>query len=545
MEKLTIALAQCNFLVGDIDGNADRIIAITTKYSEEKNIDLIVFPELALSGYPPEDLLFRPGFYKRCERAMSHIIKSTKDTAIIIGYPARDSNLLFNKAAFIYQGKIIADYAKQELPNYTVFDEKRYFTPGEKSCVVKFKNFKIGLLICEDLWHAAPIAKAKKAGAELIVSINASPFDKNQVRARENTLKKRVTETQLPIVYCNIVGGQDELVFDGGSMTINAKGNRCLQAPYFSESIVTTSVTRDTNSHIVGIEKHELPPRLSQESQIYHALTLGVHDYIAKNHFPGALVGLSGGIDSALTLAIAVDAIGANKVTAVLMPSPYTAKISIEDAIAEAKALNVNYHIIEIEPLLSAFLKALSPLFVNTSPDATEENLQARIRGMLLMALSNKFGKIVLTTGNKSEMSVGYATLYGDMAGGFSVIKDVPKTLVYKLAHYRNALGNIIPERVFMRAPTAELKPNQTDQDKLPPYDILDSILERYIEKDEEPMQLIKAGFNEKIVNDVINMINTNEYKRRQAPIGIRLTQRAFGKDRRYPITSGYVRLKK
>ena len=545
MEKLTIALAQCNFLVGDIDGNADRIIAITTKYSEEKNIDLIVFPELALSGYPPEDLLFRPGFYKRCERAMSHIIKSTKDTAIIIGYPARDSNLLFNKAAFIYQGKIIADYAKQELPNYTVFDEKRYFTPGEKSCVVKFKNFKIGLLICEDLWHAAPIAKAKKAGAELIVSINASPFDKNQVRARENTLKKRVTETQLPIVYCNIVGGQDELVFDGGSMTINAKGNRCLQAPYFSESIVTTSVTRDTNSHIVGIEKHELPPRLSQESQIYHALTLGVHDYIAKNHFPGALVGLSGGIDSALTLAIAVDAIGANKVTAVLMPSPYTAKISIEDAIAEAKALNVNYHIIEIEPLLSAFLKALSPLFVNTSPDATEEKLQARIRGMLLMALSNKFGKIVLTTGNKSEMSVGYATLYGDMAGGFSVIKDVPKTLVYKLAHYRNALGNIIPERVFMRAPTAELKPNQTDQDKLPPYDILDSILERYIEKDEEPMQLIKAGFNEKIVNDVINMINTNEYKRRQAPIGIRLTQRAFGKDRRYPITSGYVRLKK
>ena len=422
MEKLTIALAQCNFLVGDIDGNADRIIAITTKYSEEKNIDLIVFPELALSGYPPEDLLFRPGFYKRCERAMSHIIKSTKDTAIIIGYPARDSNLLFNKAAFIYQGKIIADYAKQELPNYTVFDEKRYFTPGEKSCVVKFKNFKIGLLICEDLWHAAPIAKAKKAGAELIVSINASPFDKNQVRARENTLKKRVTETQLPIVYCNIVGGQDELVFDGGSMTINAKGNRCLQAPYFSESIVTTSVTRDTNSHIVGIEKHELPPRLSQESQIYHALTLGVHDYIAKNHFPGALVGLSGGIDSALTLAIAVDAIGANKVTAVLMPSPYTAKISIEDAIAEAKALNVNYHIIEIEPLLSAFLKALSPLFVNTSPDATEENLQARIRGMLLMALSNKFGKIVLTTGNKSEMSVGYATLYGDMAGGGLVI---------------------------------------------------------------------------------------------------------------------------
>lgn len=536
---MKIALAQLDFLVGDIDGNAKRIIDITKQLSL-KNIDLIVFPELALSGYPPEDLLFRPGFYKRCERALASIIKNTKETAIIMGYPARDGKHHYNKAAFIQCGKIVAAYAKQELPNFTVFDEKRYFTPGDRSCVFKFKNMKIGLLVCEDLWHPTPIQKAKKAGAEFIISINASPFDKNQVRARETMLKKRVKETALPIVYCNLIGGQDELVFDGGSMTIDANGNRCQQAPYFEENIMVVDVKKQ--SHHIVIEKKKLPKRLSQETQIYNALTLGVRDYIQKNRFPGALVGLSGGIDSALTLAIAADAIGADKVTAVIMPSRYTAKMSIEDAVIEAKALGVNYHVIEIEPILAVFLKTLAPLFKNTSSDTTEENLQARIRGMLLMALSNKFGKIVLTTGNKSEMSVGYATLYGDMAGGFSAIKDVPKTLVYKLSHYRNSISQIIPDRVITRAPTAELKPNQTDQDRLPPYDILDDILERYIEKDEEPTQLVNAGFEKKTVDDVVNMINRNEYKRRQAPIGIRLTQRAFGKDRRYPITSRYTR---
>lgn len=540
MAQLSLVVAQLNFVVGDIDGNAKRIIETTHKIIAEKPVDLIVFPELALSGYPPEDLLFRPGFYTRCERALSRIISNIKETAIIMGYPARDGKLHYNKAAFIQHGKIIADYAKQELPNFTVFDEKRYFTAGNKTCVVTFKGVKIGLLICEDIWHANPIKQAKKAGAKFIITINASPFDKNQVRAREATLKKRALETHLPILYCNLIGGQDELVFDGGSMIVDAEGNRCQQAPYFEENSLLTTI--NVIKHKVIVEKKKLPKRLSQETQIYHALTLGVRDYIQKNRFPGALIGLSGGIDSALTLAIAADAIGADKVIAVLMPSQYTAKMSMEDAIAEATALNINYLIIEIEPLFSLFIKTLSPLFKHKPADTTEENLQSRIRGMILMALSNKFGHIVLTTGNKSEMAVGYATLYGDMAGGFSVIKDVPKTLVYKLGLYRNAISKVIPDRVLTRAPSAELKPNQVDQDRLPPYNILDELIERYIEKDEEPTQLIKAGFDKAVVDDVVNMINANEYKRRQAPIGIRLSQRAFGKDRRYPVTSRYTR---
>ncbi|HLB56919.1 MAG TPA: NAD+ synthase [Coxiellaceae bacterium] len=536
---MKIALAQLNFLVGDIDGNADRIIQESKKISA----DLIVFPELALTGYPPEDLLFRPGFYKRCQRALHRIAENIGKKNIIIGYPESNHKTHYNKAALICDGKIIADYAKQELPNYTVFDEKRYFSAGDKSCVFELNNIKIGLVICEDLWHKNPVKQAKNDGAELIISINASPYDRKKVRERENTLKQRATENHIPIVYLNLVGGQDELVFDGGSMAVDANGDRCVQGKYYSEEIIIIDV--ELKNKKIIIEPQKLPERLPQEFHIYETLKLGVRDYIRKNNFPGALIGLSGGIDSALTLAIAADAIGAEKVTAVIMPSQFTAQMSIDDAIEEAKALGIEYHIIKIDELLAQFLKTLSPIFKNAAHDSTEENLQARIRGMLLMALSNKFGKIVLTTGNKSEMSVGYATLYGDMAGGFSVIKDVPKTLVYKLAHYRNKINKVIPDRVITRAPTAELKENQTDQDKLPPYDVLDEILERYIEKDEEPTQIVNAGFNKKTVDDVVHMINANEYKRRQAPIGIRLTQRAFGKDRRYPITSGYARSKK
>lgn len=537
---LKIAAAQLDFLVGDIEGNAERIIQITQHIASEHSVDLILFPELALCGYPPEDLLFRPEFYKRCERALALIQKCIGNTAIIVGYPQNDGKHNYNKAALIQDGKIVAHYSKQELPNYTVFDEKRYFTPGDSACVFEMKGIKIGLLICEDVWHQNPIQQAKNAGAQLIVSINASPFDINQSQKREMVLKQRATEVQLPIVYVNTVGGQDELVFDGGSMVVDASGHRCQQAPFYIENIMMTTVT--LQDHAVTVASEKIPEPLSLETRVYEALKLGTRDYIQKNGFKGALIGLSGGIDSALTLAIAVDAIGADKVTAVIMPSEYTAQMSIDDAVSEATALGVDYHIIPIDSLFHHFLETLAPVFNNAVKDTTEENLQARIRGMLLMSMSNKHRKIVLTTGNKSEMSVGYATLYGDMAGGFAVIKDVSKTLVYKLARYRNQMHHAIPERVITRAPTAELAPNQLDQDKLPPYDALDEILERYIEHDESREQIIEAGFEKNVVNDVVRMIYLNEYKRRQAPLGVRLTHRAFGKDRRYPITAGYLK---
>lgn len=539
-KTLKIAIAQLNFLVGDIDGNANRIIEETQRITNEHPVDCIVFPELALSGYPPEDLLFRPGFYKRCQRALTKIQENIGKTAIILGYPESDGERHFNKSACIYNGKIIADYAKHALPNDTVFDEKRYFTAGTKASVFELHGFKIGLLICEDLWHKNPIKLAKEAGAELIISVNASPYDRRQVNARKTILTARTQETQLPIVYANLIGGQDELVFDGGSLVIDQHGEYCDIAPYYAESTLFIDIHKKEND--IVISKKPLPAPLGIETQLYETLKLGVRDYIQKNNFRGALIGLSGGVDSALTLAIAADAIGADKITAVIMPSKFTAQMSIDDAIAEANALGVAYQIVKIDALFELFLSTLTPLFNNKPVDTTEENLQARIRGMILMALSNKFGKIVLTTGNKSEMSVGYATLYGDMAGGFAVIKDLAKTGVYQLSHYRNAISLVIPERVLTRAPTAELAFDQTDQDKLPPYDILDEILERYIEKDEEPAQIVNAGFEQAVVDSVVKMISINEYKRRQAPVGIRLTKRAFGKDRRYPITSGYVR---
>ncbi|PIZ03848.1 MAG: NAD+ synthase [Gammaproteobacteria bacterium CG_4_10_14_0_8_um_filter_38_16] len=531
---MKIALAQLDFLVGDIHGNAQRIIDETKKTSA----DLIVFPELALCGYPPEDLLFRPAFYAQCEAALKKIIDNTQHKTIIVGYPEKQGTTYYNKACVIQDGSMIADYAKQVLPNDTVFDEKRYFTAGEKPCVFTLQGIKIGLVICEDVWHANPIAMAKNAGAECIVAINASPFNLDQASRRDIILKQRVSENQLPILYVNTIGGQDELVFDGGSLVINARGEKIQQAPYFEENIMIAAVEK--NNADIAILSQSMPDPIATEKNIYDVLTLGTRDYILKNHFKGALIGLSGGIDSALTLAIAVDAIGADKITALIMPSEYTAKMSIEDAITEATTLGVDYHVIEIDALKNKYLDILDPFFKNAAIDATEENLQARIRGMLLMAFSNKFGKIVLTTGNKSEMAVGYTTLYGDMAGGFSVLKDIYKMQVYQLAHYRNSISQVIPERVIKRAPTAELKANQTDQDKLPAYEILDAILKRYIEKDQDAAEIISVGFEKEMVNSIVRMIKRNEYKRRQAPIGIRITQRAFGKDRRYPITSGY-----
>ncbi|PHQ81080.1 MAG: NAD+ synthase [Coxiella sp. (in: Bacteria)] len=535
MNTLTITAAQINLSVGDIEGNTQKII---DKLNTLTSTNLILFPELSITGYPPEDLLLRPHLYVRVTLALETLKKATEhsDTAIIVGYPQQIDDKKFNMACCIHKGSIIATYQKQKLPNYTVFDEKRYFTPGDEPCVFELHGIKIGLLICEDIWFESPASLAKQHGAQLLTVINASPYDRLKSQARELTLIERTRDVHLPIIYVNNVGGQDELVFDGGSLAVNADGSVAAQAPHCEECDLSIDFVND------ALTPQTLPDKLSSDASIYQALVLGVRDYILKNHFPGALIGLSGGIDSALTLAIAADAIGADNVLGVLMPSRYTADMSNEDAIAEAEALGAHYDSITIEPMFNSFLDNLKPMFKDQPVDTTEQNIQARIRGVLLMAISNKFGSIVLTTGNKSEMSVGYATLYGDMAGGFAVLKDVPKTLVYQLARYRNSISPVIPERVITRAPSAELSEDQLDQDSLPDYDTLDAIIDLYVDKDQDPPAIIARGFDEAIVLKVVKMINRNEYKRRQAPPGIRISDRAFGKDRRYPITSGYFK---
>jgi len=540
MKKLTVVAAQINLLVGDIEGNADRIIESAKKACHDSKPDIIMFPELAVTGYPPEDLLLRPGLYKRVHEALDKIASSVKHSTLIVGYPDQVKGKQYNNAAIIQNGKIITTYTKQELPNYTVFDEKRYFEAGHKPCVINIKGVNVGIIICEDLWYDEPISQSIQAGAEIIACINASPFAQDKAHARRDLLIQQTTRTKVPVIYLNLIGGQDELVFDGGSMVFDQHGNLAQQAPYFEESLMTIQFDL---SHDFNILTKETPPHEPlDEEKIYNVLVLGVRDYIQKNGFPSAIIGLSGGVDSALTLAIAADAIGSDKVSAVLMPSRYTSPMSMEDAIAEANALKVHYSIIEIEPIFETFLNALAAEFKDLKQDVTEENLQARIRGILLMSISNKKGSIVLTTGNKSEMAVGYATLYGDMAGGFGALKDVYKTMAYRLCKYRNTISSVIPDRVLERPPSAELAHDQKDQDILPPYEVLDDILERYIAKDEDPVTIANAGFDLKIVKKVIKMVNRNEYKRRQAPVGIRITQRAFGKDRRYPITSGFTK---
>lgn len=540
MKKLTAVACQLNLLVGDIEGNTARIIEATQKATKEYKADLVIFPELAITGYPPEDLLFRPYLYKRVHEALDELCKAIKDTTIIIGYPERIHQKCYNMAAVIQNGKIIATYAKKELPNYTVFDEKRYFTRGQETTTIELKGVKIGLIICEDTWFDGPILDCVNAGAELIISINASPFASDKAHARRDMLERQTKLANLPLIYVNQVGGQDELVFDGGSMVYNAAGELQQQALYYQEDFMKIEFDLENNLNV--LTKHKLPPEPLVEEKLYKVLVLGVRDYVQKNRFPGAIIGLSGGIDSALTLAIACDAIGSENVQAVMMPSRYTADISLEDAKIEAQLLNCQYSIINIENIFTAFLNSLSDEFKNYPIETSEENLQARCRGTLLMALSNKKGSIVLTTGNKSEMAVGYATLYGDMAGGFSVLKDVYKTMVYRLAHYRNTLTPVIPARVLERPPTAELKIDQCDQDTLPPYSVLDEILERFLVLEQDAYTIEKAGFDLETVKKIVRMINRNEYKRRQAPLGIRLTEKAFGKDRRYPITSGYFK---
>lgn len=538
--SLTIVMAQLNFFVGDIEGNTSKIIAHVQRARDELKGDVVVFPELAITGYPPEDLLLRPGLYSRVNAALQKLTDTIKGIDVIVGFPWRDeNNNRYNALAHIQNQKIITLYYKKALPNYSVFDEERYFTSGEKVGITTIKNIRVALSICEDLWVPEVMAAAKSEKAQLMISINASPFDMHKREIREETMAKRAQEGNMPIIYVNTVGGQDELVFDGGSMAINSDGNVEHHAPFYEELL---EVVQISGEQTLKITSARLAPPMSLEARIYQALVLGLRDYIIKNGFDSVVIGLSGGIDSALTLVLAVDAIGANHVEALLMPSRYTAEISITAAQELADIVGVKNRIISIEPMFQAALESLATQFAGLPPDSTEENIQARVRGTLLMAVSNKSHAIVISTGNKSELSVGYCTLYGDMVGGFAALKDIPKTWVYRLSHYRNSLSKVIPQIIIDRPPTAELAKNQFDQDTLPPYDILDEILELYIEQDETWENIVAKGFDKETVLKVIRMIDRNEYKRRQAPVGVRVTQKAFGRDRRYPITSGFTR---
>ncbi|MGO2464717.1 MAG: NAD+ synthase, partial [Serratia proteamaculans] len=497
----------------------------------------VMFTELALSGYPPEDLLYRNDFYQRCDAQLHRLQQASAEVAILVGHPWREGDKLYNALSLFSEGQLLTRYFKQQLPNYGVFDEKRYFEAGNETCVVELKGYQLGLLICEDLWFPEPVDAAKAAGAEMILSINASPYNREKPYIRKTLMAGHCQRTHLPLVYLNQIGGQDELIFDGCSKVFDAAGNMTHRLTAFAEQVTLLEL-----NELEVVPMTAPAAELPQLAQVYEALVLAVRDYVTKNGFKGAVLGLSGGIDSALTLAIAVDALGKDKVQALMMPFRYTADISIADAKEEAEILGIEFDIVSIEPMFDAFMGQLTPMFAGTERDTTEENLQARCRGVVLMALSNKRRSIVLTTGNKSEMAVGYATLYGDMAGGFDVLKDVPKTLVFKLSEYRNTVSYVIPQRVIDRPPSAELAPDQLDQDSLPPYDILDAILEGYVERDKSVADLVAEGFDEAIVRKVIRLVDINEYKRRQAAVGPRITARNFGKDRRYPITSGFGR---
>lgn len=539
--NLNIVMAQVNPCVGDIPGNTELVIQTTGKILAEQPVDLVVFPELILTAYPPEDLLLRESLDIRIEAALQQIKAQQFDTNLVIGYPGREEGKLYNMLCVIYRGEIIGTYKKQCLPNYQVFDEKRYFAAGSEACVLTIKDVPTGFTICEDLWEPGPMAQAAKAGARLMININGSPFHTNKLTDRKDMLALRQQETPIPVVYVNQVGGQDELVFDGCSMALNADGSLCALAPPCEESLelITVRYEQEQAWMLPGnIALIEEGPGL-----VYKVLVQGLKDYVDKNAFNGVVLGLSGGVDSALTLAIAVDALGSDRVHAVMMPFRYTSRMSLDDAALQAENFAVQYRVIPIEAPYESFMASLEEEFAGTEVDLTEQNLQARCRGVMLMAISNKKGYLVLTTGNKSEMAVGYSTLYGDMAGGFDVLKDVPKMLVYELSRYRNTLNSqveMIPARIIERPPSAELAPDQVDEDNLPPYEILDQILELYIEGDQSAHAIIDKGFDHDTVMRVLRLVDLNEYKRRQAPVGVRISRKGFGRDRRYPITSGW-----
>jgi NAD+ synthase (glutamine-hydrolysing) len=553
LPAIKIVMVQDVFQVGDIKCNADKIIDASIKASRQ-GADLVVFPELALVGYPPEDLLHRQGFLRQakeeCLRVQQCLKDSIDDTGVIFGLPIEIQNSqtgmhhndLYNAVIYLLHGEIEQTYYKQSLPNYSVFDEVRYFMPGDKSTVIDVKGHKLGLLICEDVWQQDVVKNTVQDGAQTLIVVNASPFHINKHAERIDILKQNSARFNVPILYLNMTGGQDELVFDGDSLAVNRRSELVARAKVFEPD--TVSIIFD------GIDVVPAGPDVAKnidesidtEAITYKALVTGVRDFVHQNGFSGVVIGLSGGVDSALTLAVAVDALGAENVAAVMMPSRYTADISLQDAEAEAELLGVKYDVIAIEEVFNSFLNILAPVFGNASVDTTEENIQARCRGLLLMAISNKHGRMVLTTGNKSEMAVGYATLYGDMCGGFAPIKDVCKTLVYKLCRYRNSVSAVIPQRVLTRPPTAELSHDQCDQDSLPEYDVLDRILELSVEQDKPVEDIVAEGIDREDVLHVISLVQRNEHKRRQSAPGIRITRRAFGRDRRYPITSGYRR---
>jgi NAD+ synthetase len=536
MATLKVALAQINCTVGDVAGNAAKILA-AAQTARVLGADLLLTPELALVGYPPEDLLLRPDFYRICARELESLATQLPLPAVV-GHPEQHENARCNAASLLSGGKVAATYRKHRLPTYEVFDEARYFRAGTEPGVFEVNGVRCGINICADVWETGPSSVAHAAGAEVLLVLNASPYHMGKQATRHATLRQRVAETGLPALYCNMVGGQDELVFDGASFALDAGGRVTHQLPAFKETVALVEMSA---GHVLPGTQVAEPPI---EKMVYNALKLGVRDYLGKNGFPGAIIGLSGGIDSALTLAVAVDALGRDKVRAVMMPSPWTAQMSLDDSREMVRRLGVQYDEIPIAGAMEQFAVLLEPTFTPLGPkpdwDTTDENLQARIRGMILMALSNRTGRIVLTTGNKSEMAVGYATLYGDMAGGFAVIKDVFKTFVYRLAEYRNTVSDVIPRNIIVRPPSAELKPGQTDQDSLPPYEVLDAIIEAYMERDRSPKEIVAQGLPEADVRRVVTLLKRNEYKRRQAPPGIRISRRAFGKDWRYPITSRY-----
>ena len=530
---MKIAIAQINCIVGDLPGNAAKILDYAQR-AKAQGATLLLTPELALSGYPPEDLLLRDGFLSSCLETLYRLAEQNQGITLVVGHPDEADGKRYNAASVLRDGRVLATYHKYILPNHSVFDEMRYFTTGVEPCVFEHEGVHFGINICADIWEALPAQRARDAGAQVLLALNASPYHLRKQPTRHTAIAERIGETGMPTLYANLVGGQDELVFDGMGFAMKRNGHLALQLPAFEEALGVVELREQDFIDATVV------PELSLEAAVYQALTLGVRDYTDKNGFKSVELGLSGGIDSALTLAIAVDALGSDRVRAVMMPSEFTLTISLEDARQMARELKISYSEITIKPIYDVFLNSLADEFKHLPFDTTEENIQARIRGTLLMALSNKYGTLVLTTGNKSEMAVGYATLYGDMAGGFAVLKDIPKTLVYRLVQYRNSLNPVIPQRVITRAPSAELRANQTDQDSLPPYEILDAIMEAYVEHDLCPHEIMSLGYREQDIRRVVTLIDRNEYKRRQAPIGVRVTQRGFGKDRRYPITSKY-----
>lgn len=534
--SVNVAIAQINSVVGDIAGNRDKIFDYASRAAAQ-GADIVLTPEFSLVGYPPEDLLLRPAFYAQTDAALQSLAQALSafaDVHVIVGHPVLQDGMRFNGASVLCNGRVVAQYLKSELPNDGVFDEKRYFTVGHAPCVFTVKGTTFGINICEDAWFNRAPLRAKEAGADVLLVLNGSPYHIGKHQLRVDVMRTNVSVQGMPMVFANLIGGQDELIFDGYSFVLDSAGDVVAQLPYAQEALV--HVVFEAGKPVTA----GVPPALTMEAQVYGALVLGVRDYVTKNGFPGVLIGMSGGVDSALTLAIAVDALGADKVRTIMMPSPYTAEISKIDSRDMVARVGVRYDEIDIEECFQAFIHTLADEFAGVKEDTTEENIQARVRGTMLMALSNKYGAMVLTTGNKSEMAVGYCTLYGDMAGGFAVLKDIAKTLVYRLCAYRNTVSDIIPHRILTRAPSAELRADQTDQDSLPEYEVLDAILHMFVEENQSTAQIEAAGYSVEDVQRVTRLIKINEYKRRQAPVGVRVTHRGFGRDWRYPITSRF-----